>query len=72
MSTQATLSGAKTNYDDVKQLYNRELIFTINLLVGVAMLIYYIYINKDVLPNIPEVPKMPNVGAMMSNTNPQT
>lgn len=70
ITNQANLSGAKTNYEDVKKLYNRELIFTINLLIGVALLIYYVYINEDVLPEMPKMPEMPSIGAMMGK--PQT
>jgi hypothetical protein len=65
LSTQSELSGAQTHYEDVKKLYNRELIFTVNLLIGVAMLIYYVYINKDVLPAVPEMPAMPAMPSIM-------
>ncbi len=61
MQNQAQLSGAKKKYEDVKQLYNRELIFTINLLIGVGLLIYYVYINEDVLPELPKMPEMPKM-----------
>jgi hypothetical protein len=33
-------------------LYNRELLFAINIVIGLAMLLYYIYLNQDVLPNV--------------------
>jgi len=49
-----------TQYNDAKMLYNRELLFTVNILIGLAMLLYYIYLNQDVLPN---------VGAAISNLN---
>jgi len=45
-------------------LYNRELIITVNMILGVIALIYYIYVNKEVLPSIPtSMPdiKMPDI-----------
>ncbi len=40
-----------TQYSDSKMLYNRELLFTFNLFVGLAMLCYYIYINQSAIPS---------------------
>ena len=40
-----------TQYNDSKMLYNRELLFTFNLFVGLALLCYYIYINQSVIPS---------------------
>jgi hypothetical protein len=40
-----------TQYSDTKMLYNRELLFTVNMLFGLAMLCYYIYINQSVITN---------------------
>ncbi len=40
-----------TQYNDSKVLYNRELLFTFNLLVGLALLCYYIYINQSAIPS---------------------
>jgi len=57
-SSQVELSAAKVKYDDIKKLYNRELIFTVNMVFGVGMLVYYIYVNKDVLPALPALPKI--------------
>lgn len=52
MSKTDTLGAAITQYNDIKVLYNRELLFTINIFVGLAMLVYYIYVNGDSLPNV--------------------
>lgn len=40
-----------TQYNDSKMLYNRELLFTFNILVGLALLCYYIYINQSAIPS---------------------
>jgi hypothetical protein len=40
-----------TQYDDAKMLYNRELLFTVNLIAGLAMICYYIYLNQSALPS---------------------
>jgi hypothetical protein len=37
---------SRTQYDDTKMLYNRELLFTVNILFGLGLLCYYIYINQ--------------------------
>lgn len=41
------LGSTVTQYNDAKLLYNRELLFTLNILVGLAMLCYYIYLNQS-------------------------
>lgn len=46
------LGAAITQYNDTKVLYNRELLFTINIFVGLGFLIYYIYVNGDALPKL--------------------
>ena len=40
-----------TQYNDTKMLYNRELLFTMNILFGLGLLCYYIYINQSVIPS---------------------
>ena len=45
------LDASRTQYNDSKLLYNRELLFTINMLVGLALLIYYIYLNQSAIPS---------------------
>jgi len=65
------LSSVKAKYEDIKKMYNRELIFTLNLIVGLGALVYYIYLNQDVLPSIPELPKMGDVmKSMPTMSNP--
>ena len=52
LTTSTNLLGASlTQYNDAKMLYNRELLFTVNILVGLAMLCYYIYLNQSVIPS---------------------
>ena len=46
------LGSASAKYNDAKVLYNRELLFTVNILFGVALLCYYIYVNNSSLPNV--------------------
>ena len=40
-----------TQYNDAKMLFNRELLFTVNLLAGLAMICYYIYVNQSAVPS---------------------
>jgi len=40
-----------TQYNDAKMLYNRELLFTINMLAGLAMICYYVYVNQSAIPS---------------------
>ena len=47
-----SLGAAITQYNDTRVLYNRELLFTINIFVGLAMMVYYIYVNGDSLPKL--------------------
>jgi hypothetical protein len=64
IQAQTNSSAAQSQYQDTIMLYNRELIITVNLILGVCGLMYYIYINKDVLPAIPtSLPelKMPDI-----------
>jgi hypothetical protein len=49
------LSATVTQYNDAKMLYNRELLFMVNILVGLAMLCYYIYLNQSAIPSLPAV-----------------
>ena len=65
-STQTDLSKAKEKYDNTVMMYNRELILTVNMIIGVVMLLYYIYVNRDVLPAVPALPKMPELPKMSS------
>lgn len=50
-SVSNSLGASATQYNDAKVLYSRELLFAVNILAGLAMICYYIYLNQDVLPN---------------------
>lgn len=50
VSVNETSNGTSEQYEDAVSLYNREIIFTFNLIIGVLALMYYIYVNRDVLP----------------------
>lgn len=43
------LGSESAKYNDAKILYNRELLFTVNMLVGLALILYYLYVNKSTL-----------------------
>lgn len=49
--TTTGLDTSRTQYNDAKLLYNRELLFTINMLAGLALLGYYIYLNQSAFPS---------------------
>ena len=56
-----------TQYNDSKMLYNRELLFTFNILVGLGVLCYYIYINQSVIPSPSSaISKINSVGKSVS------
>ena len=50
-STANHLGASATQYNDAKVLYSRELLFMVNILAGLAMICYYIYLNQDVFPD---------------------
>jgi hypothetical protein len=54
-NTTNKLGATVTQYNDAKMLYNRELLFMVNIVVGLAMLCYYIYLNQSVIPSLPAV-----------------
>jgi hypothetical protein len=54
-NTTNKLSATVTQYNDAKMLYNRELLFMVNIVVGLAMLCYYIYLNQSAIPSLPAV-----------------
>jgi hypothetical protein len=41
----------KEKYENMKDLYNREVLHFFNMSLGIAGLIYYVYKNQDALPN---------------------
>lgn len=61
---QTESSTVQNKYNDTIMLYNRELIITVNMILGICGLIYYIYVNKEVLPSVPKSMadiKMPDI-----------
>ena len=50
-SSTNTLGASTRKYNDSKMLYNRELLFTVNMLVGLAGICYYIYVNQSAIPS---------------------
>ena len=68
-STANDLGATVTQYNDAKMLYNRELLFTVNILAGIAMLCYYTYLNQDVFPNPSDIAqKIGNAGSSIANS----
>jgi hypothetical protein len=55
--TSNNLGANTTQYNDSKMLYNRELLFTINILLGLALVCYYIYVNQSAIPSPSEAVK---------------
>lgn len=41
----------KEKYENMKDLYNREVLHFFNMTVGIAGIMYYVYKNQDALPN---------------------
>jgi hypothetical protein len=68
-STANDLGATVTQYNDAKMLYNRELLFTVNILAGIVMLCYYTYLNQDVFPNPSDIAqKIGNAGSSIANS----
>lgn len=44
------LGATMMQYNDAKMLYNRELLFTVNILAGLVLICYYIYKNQSAIP----------------------
>lgn len=57
-----SLGAITTQYNDSKMLYNRELLFTVNILFGLALICYYIYVNQSAIPSPTEAVK--TIGSM--------
>lgn len=47
--TKSNLGASSTKYSELLMLYNRELLTFFNLVVGLLLMCYYIYLNKNVL-----------------------
>lgn len=50
-TTTDNLGASVTQYNDAKMLYNRELLFTVNILAGLVLICYYIYVNQSAIPS---------------------
>ena len=46
-----SMGAAMMQYEDAKMLYNRELLFTVNILAGLVLICYYIYKNQSAIPS---------------------
>ena len=53
MSDESSKSAEK--YTNMKHLYNREIIYMFNLIIGVGALLYYIYLNQNVFPSLESI-----------------
>ena len=49
------LGASITQYNDAKMLYNRELLFMINILAGLMLICYYIYVNQSAVPSLASI-----------------
>jgi hypothetical protein len=43
-------SASIQKYNDTKKYYNRELLYTINLTLGIGIISYYFYVNRNLAP----------------------
>jgi hypothetical protein len=50
-------SKSKEKYDNIKTMYNREIIFAFNLIFGICALFYYIYVNQNAIPSMESIGK---------------
>jgi hypothetical protein len=50
-------SKSKEKYDNIKAMYNREIIFAFNLIFGICALLYYIYVNQNAIPSMESIGK---------------
>ena len=57
-----------TKYDDAKRLHNRELLFTVNMLMGLALIFYYIYANRSTLNFTKATATLKTVNNKLTNT----
>ena len=61
------LGASMMKYNDATMLYNRELLFMVNILAGIVLICYYIYINQSAIPSPASVIK--GVGASSWTSN---
>jgi hypothetical protein len=55
VKTSDTGSKSKEKYDNIKTMYNREIIFAFNLIFGICALLYYIYVNQNAIPSMESI-----------------
>lgn len=56
-------STAKTQYENMLTMYNREVIYMVNLLIGVGVGLYYLYTNRP----LSQIQNNPMVAAVKQN-----
>ena len=61
------LGASMMKYNDATMLYNRELLFMVNILAGLVLICYYIYVNQSAIPSPAGMVK--GVGAASSWTS---
>lgn len=61
------LGASMMKYNDATMLYNRELLFMVNILAGLVLICYYIYVNQSAIPSPASAIK--GVGAASSWTS---
>ena len=62
-----SMGAAMMQYEDAKTLYNRELLFMVNILAGLVLICYYIYRNQSAIPSPSDALK--NMGTVSSFTS---
>jgi len=45
------IESAKEKYENMKELYGRELLHFFNMTIGISGLLYYVYKNQDAVQN---------------------
>jgi len=61
------LGASMMKYKDATMLYNRELLFMVNILAGLVLICYYVYVNQSAIPSPAGVLK--SVGSASSWTS---
>ena len=67
-SSTDSLGASIMQYNDARMLYNRELLFSINIIAGLVLICYYIYRNQSVFPNpTTAISSISKIGDSLSN-----
>jgi hypothetical protein len=65
-------SKSDEKYTNMKHLYNREFIYAFNLIIGIGALLYYIYLNQNVLPSMESIKQVAtNAATVVSDSTKQ-